>query len=64
MFPNSTVLEGGAKGRDGLFLGVRWLFFTTLGRILSTVMSYPVFFHDFTLVQLSHCPNLLRHIIF
>ena len=35
---------GGLKGRDGLLLGVKWLCFTTLGRILSTVMSYPIFF--------------------
>ena len=31
---------GGLKGGDELFIGMNWLiFFTTLGRILSTVMS-------------------------
>ena len=34
---------GGPKGSDGLFMGAKWLFFTTLGRILSTVMSCPFF---------------------
>ena len=54
MFPTSMV---GPKARDELFLGVKWLFFTTLGRIPSTMMSY--FFDTFALVQLSHCANLL-----
>ena len=55
---------GGLKGRDGLLLGVKWLFFSTLGKIASTVMSYPIFFYNFPLVQLSHCPNLLPNTIF
>ena len=40
------------------------IFFTTLGRILSTVMSYPIFslVPNFALVQLSHSPNLLQNI--
>ena len=33
------------------------------GWFLSTVMSYPIF-HKLILVQLSHCPNLLRNIMF
>ena len=40
------IREGGIKGRDGLFWGA---IFSTLGRILSTIMSYPTF----------SCPNLL-----
>ena len=32
---------GGLKGWDGLFWGVKWLFFSSLGRILSSVMSCP-----------------------
>ena len=44
MFPNPMVWGGGgAKGMDGLFLGVKWLFLTNLARILPTVMSYPTF---------------------
>ena len=38
MFPNFHGTGGGLKGGDRLFLGVKWLFFNTLGRILSTVM--------------------------
>ena len=33
---------GGLKGGDGLFLGVKRLFFTTLGKTPSTLMSYPI----------------------
>ena len=47
----------GAKGRGGLFLELKWpFFFTTLRRILSIVMSYPIFFIVLPLYSSSTVP--------
>ena len=43
MFPTSMVLGGGAKGLGWATFRGKVAMFSTLGRILSTVISYPIF---------------------
>ena len=64
MLPNSVVGEGGAKGRGGLFLGVKELIFYHSGEDAINSDVLPHFALTLALVQLPHCPNLLQNVIF